>query len=93
MQSELFPPLSAQFVVMTPNGLKQVVGAGDVAFNEHPWTGNGAIHMAFCRQVHHQVRIGFVDRLLNRIGIREVDFQQLMAFGLIAAQRLDHLID
>ena len=78
---------------MRADGLKQVVGAGHVAFQEHPGTGDGAIHVAFRGQVQHQIGVRLLDGLLHSVGIGEFNVQQLMATGRRRSLLVQHGLD
>lgn len=81
VQPEAFTPRSAHFLIITPHRLQQVVGAGDVALDEHTGPGDGAVHVAFRRQVHHQIRIRLLHSALHRGGMSQIHLLQLMAIA------------
>ena len=58
---------------MAADSLQQVEGAGDVAADEFAGAGDRTVHMAFRRQMHHQVGIGLLNGSLHGLGILEVD--------------------
>lgn len=73
---EGIPAFTAQAPVMAPHRLQEVVGAVDVALDEHTRAGDGSIHMAFRCQVHHQIWVGLLHCSLNGCCIGQIHFLQ-----------------
>ena len=83
MEAETFTPLERQLLPMEPHRLQQVEGATDVAVDEGTGPINRAIHVALCRQVHHQISVGLVHGLRSGGRIHQIHTYQRMA-GMLA---------
>ena len=61
---------------MLPHRLQQVVGAGHIAFDEHPRARDRTIHMTFGSKVHHQIGIRRLHCVSDRTGVSKVHLLQ-----------------
>ena len=60
------------FDAVFPAGVHQHGGSDDVGLQEDRRVFDGAVHMALCRKVHHDVRMLFLKELVNGLAVADV---------------------
>ena len=93
MHPEGITAFTAQALVMASHRLEEVVGAVDVALDEHTRAGDGSIHVAFRRQVHHQIGVGLLHRSLDGGGIGQIHLLKPVPIDRRFAQFAQHLLN
>ena len=70
--------------------LQEGEGADDVGLNEVAWTIDRTIDMAFGRQMHHRVRLVFLEQLAQRRSLANaLFFERVVRVAVSAGQRLE----
>ena len=93
MHPEGITAFTAQALVMAPHRLQEVVGAVDVALDEHTRAGDGSVHVAFRCQVHHQIGVGLPHRSLNGCCIGQIHLLKPVPILCRFAQPAQHLLN